>query len=54
MSNELLEICKRLESDSILDPKGSWIVTRAERIDGGWELRLVKQEEEKEAAHDNN
>ena len=52
MSNELMEICKRLESDSILDPKGTWIVTRAERIEGGWELRVIRQDPE--AANENN
>lgn len=55
MDNELLEICKRLECDSIVDPKGKWIVTRAERLtDGNWELIVEKQEEPKEAADDNN
>ena len=53
MSNELFEICKRLERDSIVDPTGSWIVTRAERVEGGWELRVVKQKPE-EAENENN
>ena len=53
MSNELLEICERLERDSYTDPTGKWIVTRAERVEGGWELRVVKQDPE-EAKNDNN
>ena len=48
MSNELLEICKRLESDSIVSPVGVFIVTKAELIDGGWELRVIKQKQEGE------
>lgn len=53
MSNELLEICERLEHDSYTEPTGKWIVTRAERVEGGWELRVVKQKPE-EAENDNN
>lgn len=53
MSNELLEICRRLECDSIIDPKGIWLVTKAEKVDGGWELR-IKRQEETEGTNDNN
>ena len=53
MTNELLEICKRLEEDSIVSPKGHWVVTKAERVEGGWELRVVLQEEP-EAYHEND
>lgn len=53
MSNELLEICRRLECDSIIDPKGIWFVTKAEKVDGGWELR-IKRQEETEETNDNN
>lgn len=45
MSNELLEICKRLEEDSIVSPTGHFLVTKAEQVNGGWELRVVKQQE---------
>ena len=55
MSNELLEICRRLECDSVIDPKGIWIVTYADkRDDGGWELRVQRQQEETEGTNDNN
>ena len=53
MDNELLEICERLGRDSYTDPTGSWIVTKAERVEGCWELRVIKQKPE-EAADDNN
>ena len=51
MDNELLEICKRLEDDSIVSPKGKYLVTKAELIEGAWELRVVKA---KEGANEDN
>lgn len=54
MDNELLEICKRLGDEYSVYSVGPFVVTRAERIDGGWELRVVKQQQEKEATDDNN
>lgn len=46
MSNELLEICERLERDSYTDPTGIWVVTRAEKKDGGWDLHVEKEKQQ--------
>lgn len=53
MSNELKEICRRLECDSIIDPKGIFVVTKAVKVKGGWELKVIRQEET-EGTNDNN
>lgn len=53
MSNELLEMCKRLNGDYALNSDEKWIVTRAEKVEGGWKL-IVTKAEEAEGENDNN
>ena len=50
MSNELKDICERLEGKEYVD-KTKWLVTRAEKISGGWEIQITKQEELQEAGN---
>lgn len=51
MSNELKDICERLEGKEYVD-KTKWLVTRAEKISrSGWEIQITKQEELQEATN---
>ena len=50
MSNELKDICERLEGKEYVD-KTRWLVTGAEKISGGWEIQITKQEELQESKY---